>query len=99
MPRFAAFLMVLVLLAGSAMGAALAQEQPAAAPRYVFVPVETGALRLHTGTGEVSLCEGGNGAGACTALADERSAAGSVAADMAELEKRVAALEARVAEL
>ena len=78
-------------------GPAVAQEPRAEPPpRYVFVPVEKGALRLNTGTGEVSLCSGAEGAGACAPL-PEQVRSGEVAA--AALQDRVSALEARIAAL
>jgi alkanesulfonate monooxygenase SsuD/methylene tetrahydromethanopterin reductase-like flavin-dependent oxidoreductase (luciferase family) len=85
---------LLAFLVTVACGPAFAAEPPGVAPRYVFVPVEAGALRLHTRTGEVWLCAGADGAGACTPLPDQGHAA-----EVAALERRVAALEARVAAL
>lgn len=79
------------------VNSAAAQEpRPEVAPRYVFVPVEKGALRLNTTTGEVSLCSGADGAGACAPLRDQaHGGSDSVRA----LHERVAALEARIAAL
>ncbi|WP_414832108.1 hypothetical protein [Afifella sp. YEN Y35] len=42
--------------------------------RYVFVPIEKGALRLDTKTGEVSRCEGMGEGAVCRLVADERLA-------------------------
>lgn len=81
-----------VLLAAAAPAAAQA-ERPA--PRYVFVPVDNGALRLNTATGEVSLCSG-EAAGTCALLADEARARRE---ELAGLKARLAALEARLADL
>ncbi len=73
-----------------------AGQEPASASRYVFTPVEEGALRLNTETGEVSLCAGAPGSRACTIVPDEaRDAAPQPAAS----DDRIAALEARIAAL
>lgn len=65
MMRLSALPLALALAAAPALAPAAAREPQATAPRYVFVPVKEGALRLHTGTGEVSLCTGADGAGSC----------------------------------
>jgi hypothetical protein len=61
----------------------------------VLVPVEEGALRLDTRTGDVSLCAA-DGAGACKPVPD---AARDDTATIAGLEARLSALEARIAGL
>ena len=91
--------MSLVLLALLVAAPAAAQE-PVAAPRYVFTPVDEGALRLNTETGEVSLCAGMPGSRSCTLVPDEARASESTipASDdrIAQLEARIAALEAQI---
>ena len=90
----------LSLLALLAATPAAAQETDSA-PRYVFTPVEEGAFRLNTETGEVSLCAGMPGSRSCTIVPDEaREAAASAPPEerIAALEARIASLEARIAE-
>ncbi|MBK1626000.1 hypothetical protein [Afifella marina] len=67
----------------SALAPAIAAEPPrtangvtdrSTAERYVFVPIEKGALRLDTKTGEVSRCEGMGEGAVCRLVADERLA-------------------------
>ena len=88
-------LSIFALLALSTVAPAAAQE-PAVAPRYVFTPVDEGAFRLNTETGEVSLCAGLPGSRACTLVPDE---ARDTTAGVAPSEDRIAALEARIAAL
>ncbi len=83
-------------LAVAAASAGAQEPRPEVAPRYVFVPVENGALRLNTSTGEVSLCSGANGAGACAPLPDQAKAGSET---IRELQDQVTALEARIASL
>ena len=71
-------------------------QEPIAAGRFSLVPVENGALRLDTQTGEVSLCAEAAGGLACRAVPVERS---QPADDPAEYSDRIAALEARIAAL
>jgi hypothetical protein len=90
-----------ILCAGLGFGLAVGPlrrpgARPEVAPRYVFVPVEKGALRLNTTTGEVSLCSGANGAGACAPVPDGEHGGGEATR---ALQDRVAALEARIAAL
>ncbi|WP_454915540.1 hypothetical protein [Xanthobacter sediminis] len=89
---------VLALLALAAPGligfAAQAQAQiqaadAAPAPRFAFAPVEGGALKLDTQTGQVSLCTKGTGGFACTAVPDSRDA---YEAEIARLQAEIAAL-------
>ncbi len=92
----------LLLFASLAAGPAAAQDA-APAPRYVFTPVQDGALRLNTETGEVSFCAGVPEARACTIVPDQaRESAAAIPAPsetrIAALEARIAALEARIAE-
>src|SRR4051794_24974761 len=82
------FLLVFVCLASAAAAEA---QSPG---RYVLAPVEGGALRLDTETGEVSRCAGNADAASCTPMAE---VAGDD--DVAALKDRVAKLEARVAAL
>lgn len=93
--------LTLVLLALVAAGPAGAQE-PIANPRYVFTPVDEGALRLNTETGEVSLCAGMPGSRSCKIVPDEaRDAANAPPGSedrIARLEARIAALEAQIKE-
>ncbi|MDQ0325061.1 hypothetical protein J2R99_000910 [Rhodopseudomonas julia] len=67
----------------SALAPGIAAEPPRAAngvadrstaERYVFVPIEKGALRLDTKTGEVSRCESMGEGAVCRLVADERLA-------------------------
>lgn len=95
MMRLSALPLALALAAAPALAPAAAQEPLAIAPRYVFVPVKAGALRLHTGTGEVSLCTGADGAGSCNPLPDAARDPGHIG----RLEERLAGLEARIAAL
>lgn len=101
MARLSALLPVIAVCGGLALSVvsapAAAQETGGeAAPRYVFVPVEKGALRLNTGTGEVSLCTGADGAGTCAPLPDDERGGRD---DVAALQDRVSALESRLAAL
>lgn len=84
----------LTLLALAAPVAARAQEAPAAdarpSPRFAFAPVEGGALKLDTRTGEVSLCTKGTGGFACVAVPDTRDA---YEAEIARLQAEIAALK------
>lgn len=93
--------MILSLLALFAAVPAASQE-PASAPHYVFTPVDEGAFRLNTETGEVSLCAGMPGSRACTIVPDEArdNAPQAEASDngIAALEARIAALEAQLKE-
>lgn len=71
--------------------------EPEPGPRYTFVPVGGGALRLDTATGEVVRCSVAAGGSAhCVAVAWDDAAADPGAA---ALEARIAALEERIAEL
>lgn len=92
MTRLLALPLAMVLAAAAVGSPAAAQDAPA---RYAFVPVEKGALRLDTATGEVSFCAGGDG-GTCAPMRDER---GGAQAEAIDLERRLAALEARIAAL
>ena len=88
-------IVVLGLALALAGPAALAAE-PAAGPRYAFVPVSGGALRLDTVSGEMARCAIVAGGGAeCVAVT---WAAPPAAPDHSALEARVADLEARIAE-
>lgn len=81
-----------LFLAAIVPGPGLAEES--AVGRYAFVPVEAGALRLDTETGEVSLCVGGHRAPSCTRVSENiRLTLG----ERVKLETRIAELEARVA--
>jgi hypothetical protein len=74
----------------------LALAAPASAARYVVVPVESGALRLDTETGEIYLCTVSGGGYSCNRLAG-----GSVPGpgDTLRLEAEISALQAEVAAL
>lgn len=92
--RVATFSLLLILIAGPA-----SPQEQVPSGRFVFVPVDTGVLRLDTDTGEVSLCAEADGAHLCTLVADDmpvdEQAAAGLAERIAALESRVAALEAR----
>jgi hypothetical protein len=60
--------------------------------RYAFVPVEAGALRLDSVTGEVAFCTAEGGAVVCTAAAEDSAAPSG---EPSRLEARVVALEER----
>jgi hypothetical protein len=94
MPRF----LILAFLVAVVAPSAAAAEGDSVAPRYGFVPVAGGALRLDTETGEVSLCIAGEKAAVCTSVAENvRLTTGERAklkAKITELDARVAALEA-----
>jgi hypothetical protein len=73
-----------------------AAAEASAVGRYVFIAVATGALRLDTETGEVSLCTAGETAPTCTRVSENvRLTIG----ERARLEAKVAALETSVAAL
>lgn len=68
--------------------------------RYTFVPAENGVFRLDAATGEVSLCTNRGGALVCLSSppqADRGLARAEQANRVAELEARIAALEANSA--
>jgi hypothetical protein len=95
--RCISFLLLTMLAAAPA-----AAQETVANPRYVFTPVDEGALRLNTETGEVSLCAGMPGSRSCTLVPDEaRAAATATPASedrIAQLEARIAALEKQIKE-
>lgn len=88
--RFVLTSLVLIIAAAPAS----AQEGVPAA-RYQFVPVEAGMLRLDTLSGEVSLCAGSGSSFSCVRAPDD----GAREATDSHLADRLAALEARIAEL
>lgn len=73
----------------------VAMAQDAATDRYTLEKSESGFVRLDRQTGAVTLCTEADGTLTCRMAADERAA---YDADLARLEKRVEALEKRVAE-
>jgi hypothetical protein len=85
-----------VLLIAALYAPAAAQE-PAPAGRYTLVPVEGGALRLDTQTGAVSICSGDAVEISCRPLQEDASDAAAGGAP--DIEGRLVALEARIAEL
>ncbi|MFG1429844.1 hypothetical protein V5F44_02115 [Xanthobacter sp. V2C-8] len=76
------------LLASS--GAARAEGEPPQQPRFAFAPVEGGALKMDTQTGQVSLCTKGTGGFACTAVPDTRDA---YEAEITRLQAEIATLK------
>ncbi len=85
----------LLTLAALSLGVPLAMAQDAATDRYTLEKSESGFVRLDRQTGAVTLCTEADGTLTCRMAADERAA---YDADLARLEKRVEALEKRVAE-
>lgn len=77
------------VLAQAASPAPPAADAPAG-PRFAFAPVEGGALKLDTRTGQVSLCTRGTAGFACTAVPDSRDA---YEAEIARLQAEIAALK------
>ncbi|MDZ7824117.1 MAG: hypothetical protein U5K75_08835 [Ahrensia sp.] len=61
--------------------------------RFVMEKTENGYVRMDTQSGTMSICETANGQIVCKMAADERSA---FDADIAALEDRIAALEAKI---
>jgi hypothetical protein len=68
--------------------------QAPAGPRYTFSPVEGGALKLDTQTGQVSFCGKGSAGYSCEAVPDSRDA---YEAEIARLQARIATLEGKPA--
>jgi hypothetical protein len=87
---------ICALLLPFAIAACPAAAEERFVGRYSFVPVEAGALRLDTATGEVSLCSVEGGTTTCKAVGG-RPAGGP--AEAADLEARIARLESRIAAL
>lgn len=85
----------LLTLAALSLGVPVAMAQDAATDRYTLEKSESGFVRLDRQTGAVTLCTEADGTLTCRMAADERAA---YDADLARLEKRVKALEKRVAE-
>lgn len=85
----------LLTLAALSLGVPVAMAQDAATDRYTLEKSESGFVRLDRQTGAVTLCTEADGTLTCRMAADERAAND---ADLARLEKRVEALEKRVAE-
>jgi len=85
----------LLTLAALSLGVPVAMAQDAATDRYTLEKSESGFVRLDRQTGAVTLCTEADGTLTCRMAADERAA---YDADLARLEKRVEALEKRVAE-
>ena len=87
---------VSLLLIAAICGPAAAQDA-APAGRYTLVPVEGGALRLDTQTGAVAICSGDAEEISCRPLQED--AADADAAGSPDIDARVSALEARIADL
>lgn len=87
---------VAVLMLLLSTSAPAAGQETGSRGRYAFVPVAEGALRLDTGTGEVSLCSGEGVALVCRPVP---GAGAALMAEAAVASARIAALEARVAAL
>ncbi|MFG1461650.1 hypothetical protein V5F77_02030 [Xanthobacter sp. DSM 24535] len=91
-PTLAAIGFAALLL--SSPGFAAEPDAPAAAfppgPRYSFSPVEGGALKLDTQTGQVSFCGKGLSGYSCEAVPDSREA---YEAEIARLQARITTLE------
>lgn len=85
----------LLSLAALSLGVPFAMAQDAATDRYTLEKSASGFVRLDRQTGAVTLCTEADGTLTCRMAADERAA---YDADLARLEKRVEALEKRVAE-
>ncbi|WP_377276860.1 hypothetical protein [Rhizobium sp. R86522] len=85
----------LLTLAALSLGVPVAMAQDAATDRYTLEKSESGFVRLERQTGAVTLCTEADGTLTCRMAADERAA---YDADLARLEKRIEALEKRVAE-
>ncbi|AOG11730.1 hypothetical protein [Agrobacterium sp. RAC06] len=85
----------LLTLAALSLCVPVAMAQDAATDRYTLEKSESGFVRLDRQTGAVTLCTEADGTLTCRMAADERAA---YDADLARLEKRVEALEKRVAE-
>lgn len=85
----------LLSLAALSLGVPFAMAQYAATDRYTLEKSASGFVRLDRQTGAVTLCTEADGTLTCRMAADERAA---YDADLARLEKRVEALEKRVAE-
>lgn len=69
------------------------QAQEASSERYTLEKSEDGFVRLDRQTGAMALCKETDGSLTCRMAADERAA---YDADLARLEKRVEALEAKL---
>jgi len=93
---------VIVFLLAATAPAIAADSGPETRGRYTFVPSASGVFRLDSASGEVSLCMERGGALVCVASPRlSETAARSAPRDegqdvrLAELEARIAALEAR----
>ncbi|OYY83501.1 MAG: hypothetical protein B7Y12_15180 [Rhizobiales bacterium 24-66-13] len=89
--------LLLVPVAHAAEPAAPGTPAPPSAPagpRYSFSPVEGGALKLDTQTGQVSFCGKGSAGYSCEAVPDSRDA---YEAEIARLQARIATLEGKPA--
>jgi hypothetical protein len=93
-PAMAAHFRPTALVAATAVLAALTASQALAETkgRYVLEKSATGYVRMDTQTGAISTCADQSGELVCRMAADDRAA---YEADIAELEKRIAALEAK----
>lgn len=93
-PASALALAILAGLVAHAGTSAHAQPAPAAEalqqPRFAFSPVEGGALKLDTQSGQVSLCTKGSTGFACIAVPDTRDA---YEAEIARLQNEITALK------
>lgn len=87
---------ILALGLAFALAAPPVMAQEEAGGRYALVPAEGGALRLDTVTGDVSFCAGAVEARGCTPVPDGQPQSTDASSG---LETRIAALEARIAEL
>lgn len=87
------FAALLLMPAHAAEPAAPGAPTPAG-PRYTFSPVEGGALKLDTQSGQVSFCGKGSAGYSCEAVPDSRDA---YEAEIARLQARIATLEGRPA--
>lgn len=83
-----------LILAVLSLCASFATAQDAATDRFTLEKSDNGFVRLDRQTGAVTLCTEADGALTCRMAADERAA---YDADLARLEKRVEALEKRLA--
>ncbi|MFG1422656.1 hypothetical protein [Roseixanthobacter liquoris] len=91
---FVALLLVPAHAAEPAAPGTAARAQAPAGPRYTFSPVEGGALKLDTQTGQVSFCGKGSAGYSCEAVPDSRDA---YEAEIARLQARIATLEGQPA--
>jgi hypothetical protein len=88
-------MLIPVLAVGGVFAAVTVFAQEPAPGRYAMQKADSGIARLDTQTGEVSLCQEGNGEMVCRMAADERTA---FELELDLLTKRVETLEKAVGE-